>query len=135
MVSEMAFLEINGIEFPCPSTGLEIIISTAVNSARNAQAEVIGEKVGRDVLKYNNLHWSWLPGETWEQMLTVFSNFFVTAKVWDMCGGEWKTIKMYPGDRSAEVYWIDNDPDSPRYMRPKNYRNCKVNIIDCGLLE
>ena len=134
-MSKMAFLEINGIEFPCPSTGLEIIISTAVNSARNANAEVIGEKVGRDVLKYNNLHWSWLPGETWEQMLTVFSNFFVTAKVWDMCGGEWKTIKMYPGDRSAEVYWIDNDPTSPRYLKPKNYRNCKVNIIDCGLLE
>lgn len=131
----MAFLEINGIEFPCPSTGLEIIISTAVNSARNANAEVIGEKVGRDVLKYNNLHWSWLDGETWEQMLTVFSNFFVTAKVWDMCGGGWKTIKMYPGDRSAEVYWLDMNPESPRYMKPKNYRNCKVNIIDCGLLE
>lgn len=131
----MAFLEINGIEFPCPSTGLNIIISTAVNAGRNANAEVIGEKIGRDVLKYDSLHWTFLKAEVWEQMLTVFDNFFVTAKVWDMNGGKWRYIKMYPGDRSAEVYWLETAPNSPRYGTPKNYKDCKVNIIDCGLLE
>jgi len=34
----MAFLEINGVEVPCPSVGLEIILSDAVNSGRNASA-------------------------------------------------------------------------------------------------
>ena len=109
--------------------GLEIIISTAVNSGRNAQAEVIAEKVGRDILKYNNLQWTWLTAEQWAQICSLFDNFFVTARVWDMAHAEWKTIKMYPGDRSAEIYWID-----PVTKIPKNYTNCKVNIIDCGML-
>ena len=47
----MEFLEINGVEVPCPSVGLEIVISTAVNAGRNAQNEVIAEKLGRDVMK------------------------------------------------------------------------------------
>lgn len=126
----MEFLTINGVDVPCPDVGLEIIISTAVNSGRNAQAEVIGEKVGRDVLKYNNLHWTWLTAQQWKTICSLFDNFFVTAKVWDMAHAEWKTIKMYPGDRSAEVYWID-----PVTKVPLNYTQCKVNIIDCGLLK
>lgn len=123
------FLTINNIEVPCPSTGLEIIISTAVNSGRNAQNEVIGEKVGRDVLKYNNLRWAWLTAEEWSTILRIFDNFFVVAKVWDAAHNQWVNIKMYPGDRSAEVYWID-----PETKVPMNFRDCKVNIIDCGIL-
>lgn len=126
----MAFLEINGVQVPCPSTGLEIIISTAVNSGRNANAEVIGEKVGRDVLKYNNLRWAWLTKEEWALITRLFSNFFVVAKVWNPPANNWVNVKMYPGDRSAEVYWIEQNGT---YV-PKNFRNCKVNIIDCGIL-
>ena len=37
---------------------------------------------------------------------------------------------MYPGDRSAQVYWLDED-----HTKPKNFKDCKVNIIDCGLIE
>ena len=126
----MEFLTINGVDVPCPSKGLEIIISTAVNSGRNAQAEVIGEKVGRDVLKYNNLQWSWLTAQQWATICSLFDSFFVTARVWDMAHARWVTVKMYPGDRSAEVYWID-----PITKEPQNFINCKVNIIDCGLLS
>lgn len=36
------------------------------------------------------------------------------------------TIKMYPGDRTAEPYWIDSDGN------PITYQSCKVNLIDCG---
>lgn len=126
----MEFLTINGVDVPCPDVGLEIIISTAVNSGRNAQAEVIGEKVGRDVLKYNNLQWTWLTAQQWADICSLFDNFFVTARVWDMAHAQWRTVKMYPGDRSAEVYWID-----PVTKTPLNYTNCKVNIIDCGLLS
>lgn len=129
-VLRMQFLEINGVEVPCPSVGLEIVISTAVNAGRNAQNEVIAEKLGRDVMKYNNLQWTWLFPEQWHQICSLFDNFFVTARVWDMVHGQWQTIKMYPGDRSAEVYWIDKETQQPR-----NYYNCKVNIIDCGLLS
>lgn len=126
----MAFLEVNGVELPCPSVGLEIILSDAVNSGRNANAEVIAEKVGRTNIKYNNLQWAWLTPEQWYTICNLFSNFFVTAKVWNPATNAFTTIKMYPGDRTAEVYWLNDDGETP-----KNFRNCKVNIIDCGVIS
>lgn len=126
----MAFLEINGVEIPCPSTGLEIILSDAVNSGRNAQAEVIGEKVGRTVLKYNNLKWTWLTADEWSLICKLFSEFFVVAKVWSPLENDFVNLKMYPGDRTAEVYWTESDG-----LTPKNFKDCKVNIIDCGILD
>lgn len=125
----MAFLEVNGVELPCPSTGLEIILSDAVNSGRNANAEVIAEKVGKTNLKYNNLRWAWLTKDEWATICSVFSNFFVMAKVWNPATNGFETIKMYPGDRTAEVYWLEEDG-----ITPKNFKDCKVNIIDCGLV-
>lgn len=125
-----AFLEVNGIELPCPSTGLEIILSDAVNSGRNANAEVIAEKVGKTNLKYNNLRWAWLTKDEWNLICSVFENFFVVAKVWNPLKNDFESIKMYPGDRTAEVYWLEEDG-----LTPKNFKDCKVNIIDCGLIE
>ena len=126
----MAFLEVNGIELPCPSTGLEIVLSDAVNSGRNANAEVIAEKVGKTNIKYNNLKWAWLTKDEWYQICSLFSNFFVMAKVWNPAKNDFEIIKMYPGDRTAEVYWLEEDG-----VTPKNFKDCKVNIIDCGLVE
>jgi len=125
----MAFLEVNGIELPCPSVGLEIILSDAVNSGRNANAEVIAEKVGRTNLKYNNLMWKWLTPDEWHLICSLFSNFFVTAKVWNPAENQFVTLKMYPGDRTAQVYWLNEDKTTI-----KNFMDCKVNIIDCGLV-
>lgn len=126
----MAFLEINGVELPCPSTGLEIILSDAVNSGRNANAEVIAEKVGKTNIKYNNLRWAWLTADQWHQICALFSEFFVMAKVYNPATDSFETIKMYPGDRTAEVYWLEEDG-----VNIKNFKDCKVNIIDCGLVE
>lgn len=125
----MAFLEVNGVALPCPSTGLEIILSDAVNSGRNANAEVIAEKVGRTNIKYNNLMWKWLTPEQWHQICSLFSNFFVVAKVYNPASGSFVNIKMYPGDRTAQVYWLNEDHETI-----KNFMDCKVNIIDCGIL-
>ena len=125
----MAFLEVNGIALPCPSTGLEIILSDAVNSGRNANAEVIAEKVGKTNIKYNNLRWAWLTKDEWHLICSIFSEFFVVAKVWNPATNGFESVKMYPGDRTAEVYWLE--PDG---VTPKNFKDCKVNIIDCGLV-
>lgn len=129
MANDNAFLEVNGVKLPCPSTGLEIILSDAVNSGRNANAEVIAEKVGKTNVKYNNLRWAWLTAEQWHQICAVFSEFFVVAKVWNPAKGGFESIKMYPGDRSATVYWTEEDG-----VTPKNFTECKVNIIDCGII-
>jgi len=125
----MAFLEINGVKVPCPSTGLEIILSDAVNSGRNANAEVIAEKVGKTNIKYNNLRWAWLTKDQWSLICSLFSNFFVVAKVFNPATNSFVNIKMYPGDRTAEVYWTEKDG-----VTPMNFKDCKVNIIDCGIV-
>lgn len=125
-----AIITINGKEFPAPQRGLEFIVSTNVNSGRNANGEVIGQVVGRNQNKANNLVWPFLDAQTWAEILQEFDDFFVIATIPDMVHNTWQTIKMYPGDRSAEPYWID-----PVTKLPTHYINCKVNIIDCGELS
>ena len=41
-------LYINGREVPYPKYGLNFIVTTTVNSARNVNAEVVGQRIGRD---------------------------------------------------------------------------------------
>ena len=103
-----SFITINGTKFPQPRRGLELLSATIVDSARNANGVVVGQKVGRDQQKLNNL-------------------FFVTVTYPDMVNNRWTTRKMYPGDRTATPYHLD-----PNTGLPADYINCKVNIIDCG---
>lgn len=123
----MAFLELNGEAVPTPSRGLEFVLSTAVNSGRNAENKVIGEKVGRDTLKYNNLTWKWLSAAEWHKICRILDSFFVTAKMWHPAKGKFVTIQIYPGDRSGQPYWLDKNGN------PTAYTDCKVNIIDTNV--
>ena len=124
----MAFLELNGQPVATPARGLEFVLSTAVNSGRSAENVVVGEKVGRDTLKYNNLTWSWLPAAEWHKICSILDAFFVSAKVWHPSKGKFVNITIYPGDRSGQPYWIDSTTKEPLY-----YTDCKVNIIDTNV--
>ena len=123
-----SFITINGTKFTQPRRGLELMTATIVDSARNANAVVVGQKVGRDQQKLNNLFWGYLTAEQWSAMLRIFDkNFFVTVTYPDMVNNRWTTRKMYPGDRTATPYHLDPDTGLPA-----DYINCKVNVIDCG---
>ena len=67
--------------------------------------------------------------EITSDMLKEFDNFFVTVRFPDMVTNKWRTLLMYPGDRKAEPYEVDEDGF------PTKYVNCKVNLIDCGVIE
>lgn len=122
-----AFVTINGVALPMPKRGLSLKSATIVDSARNANGVVVGQKIGRDQQKIDGLQWAYLDGDTWRQILEIFdSNFFVTVTYPDMVTGTWTTRKMYPGDRSAEPMWLDSTG------LPTHYTNCKVNLVDCG---
>lgn len=123
----MAFITVNGYDFPSPRRGAKPTVSTIVNAGRNANATVVGQKIGRDQYKLDGLEWPWLPAEIWSRMLTVLDNFFVYVTFWDPVSDGQRTIKMYSGDRTGEPYWIDPDTGKPLF-----YLNCKVNLIDCG---
>ena len=85
----MAFITINGREFPAPDNVWELVVATNVTEGKNAQGEFIGDKVGRDQYKVNNLQWSYLDAETWAQMCQEFDSFVVTAKsgIWSKMTG------------------------------------------------
>lgn len=124
-----ATIYVNGKAFPSPKRGLNFVVTTMVTSTRNALGEVVGQKVGRDQNKLDALVWPVLDAQTWSEMLKEFNNFFVVVKFPDMVTNEWRTLKMYPGDRTAEPYEVDKNGF------PTKYINCKVNLIDCGVIE
>ena len=62
-------------------------------------------------------------------MLQEFDKFVVTAKIPDMVHNRFQTIRMYPGNRTATPIEFDDDG------LPTIYKDCKVNIIDCGVIE
>ena len=122
-----SFIKINGRDYPCPRRGLEMMVATIVDSARNANAVVVGQVGGREQQTLNNLEWAYLTAEQWSAILKEFSNFYVTVSYPDMVNNTWTTRKMYPGDRTAEPFHLD-----PVTQLPIDYINCKVNLIDCG---
>lgn len=122
----MAYLAINGYELPSPKRGVSVIVTTVVDSGRDANGTVVGQRIGRDQYKIDGLEWPWLSAAQWERILKILSNFFVNVTFNDPVTNNRKTIKMYCGDRTGEPYWVDKNGT------PTFYRNCKVNLIDTG---
>ena len=125
----MAFITINGREFPPPDNMADLIVATNVSDGKNALGEFIGDRVGRDQYKIDNLQWSYLDAATWASMLQAFSEFVVTARIPDMVHDGWITIQMYPGNRTGTPCEYDGDG------RPIRYKVCKVNLVDCGVID
>lgn len=122
----MAYLAINGYELPPCKRGVTIVVSTVVDSGRDANGAVVGQRVGRDQYKIDNLEWAWLTAEEWKKILSILDNFYVRVTFNDPVTNGGKTVRMYCGNRTAEPYWVTADG------KPTHYRNCKVNLIDTG---
>lgn len=118
------FLIVNGVQFPYPSRGLEVIHSQTVNSGRNANNAVVGQLVGRKLWKLNNLQWNGLDAATWKMMKAALEPFFVPV-TFTGDDNQRHTIYMYPGDTSGKPLFLDG-------IFYKNYSTCKFNLIDCG---
>lgn len=122
----MAYLALNGYQLPPPKRGVTPTVTTLVNSGRNANGVVVAQKLGRDQYKIDNLEWPYLTAEEWSRILSILNSFFVQLTFYDPVSNGLKTIQVYPGDRTAEPYWVDENG------KPKAYINCKVNLIDTG---
>lgn len=115
---------INGYAAPAPDEGYTIEEYTIVDSGRNADAVVVGQVIGENQWKINNLQWSNLTPEEWKALKTALKPFYVQVTFTnDM--NERLTLTMYPGDRSSMPYHVEN-------MTYKRFRNCKFNLIDTG---
>lgn len=125
----MATITINGREFPAPDIGANIVMATYVSDGKNALGEFVGQKIGRDQIKIENMQWKMLDAVTWSAILQEFDKFVVTARLPDMLNNRFMTIRVYPGNRTATPVQFDAQG------LPVMYKDCKVNIIDCGVNE
>lgn len=122
-----SFLNVNGYDFPAPVSGFNYIISTTVNAGRNANNAVVGQRVGRDIYKLNNLEWAGLDADTWKMMLKALEPFYVPVTFEDYRTGQPITVIMYPSDRNGEPLNVDD-----LTYQVETYRSCKFNLIDAG---
>lgn len=122
-----SFLNINGIDMPCPRYGFQYTISTTVDAGRNANNAVIGQKVGRDLYKLDNLQWVGLDPDKRRMILQALEPFFVDVTFEDYRTGQPITIKMYPGDRTGKPLFADK----VTHMVTKD-EVLAFNLIDCG---
>nr|DAZ36324.1 MAG TPA: hypothetical protein [Caudoviricetes sp.] len=123
-----SFLNVNGYDFPPPRRGLSWTISTTVNAGRNANNAVIGDRVGRDLYKLDNMEWVGLTPKQREMMLKAIEPFYVPVTFEDMKKpGHPITIIMYPGDRSGSPLFVDK----LTHMVLQD-ETLKFNLIDTG---
>lgn len=121
-----AFLIVNGIPFPAPGRGFKVSVLTNVESGVNAFGAVVGQVIGRNQYKLDSMQWEGLDAAVWEKMLKAVEPFYVPVTFEDPQTRQRRTITMYPGNRSAEPYWLDPN------KKIKMYRNCQMNLVDCG---
>lgn len=122
-----SFLNISGYDMPCPAYGLEYTISTAVNAGRNLNNAVVGQKVGRDIYKFDNLQWIGLKPDERRKILMAIEPFFVPVTFEDYKTGLPITIYMYPGDRKIKPLFVDKYTHLVTQDEVLSF-----NLIDCG---
>ena len=91
----MSYLAINGYELPPPKRGVKPTIATIVDSARNANGTVVGQRVGRDQYKIDTLEFPWLSAAEWSRILSILDQFFVYVTFPDPVTNRKVTIRMY----------------------------------------
>ena len=101
-------------------------VATVVNSGRATDGRIIALRIGRDQQKLNNCVWPVLPAKVWSEMLQELEKFDLTVSYPDPVTNTWTTRRMYPGDRSAEPYFVGTNGI------PTLYINCTCNLIDRG---
>ena len=92
-----------------PGSGIGVPGGHLCEHWKECQWGVCGPAVGRDQYKLNNLVWNKLDAATWSEMLKEFKAFVVTVRFPDMVSNDWLTIRMYPGDRTAQPLFIGPD--------------------------
>lgn len=123
-----SFLNVNGYDFPCPKYGFTYTITTTVDAGRNVNNAAVGQRIGRDLIKLDNMEWAGLEPETWQMMLKAVEDFYVPVTFEDYRTSQPTTIIMYPGDRTAKPLFADEVSG-----KITKYENCKFNLVDAGL--
>lgn len=125
---KQAFIMINGRTFPAPQRGVGIKITTTVSDGRNDQNAFVGQRVGRDLQKIENIEWPYLSADIWSMILGQLESFLFDITYCDPVTNDWITRKMYITDRECQPYKLD--PETGKTIK---YKSCKCSFVDAGL--
>lgn len=98
---------IAGIAIPESST-YSGTSSDTVDGGRNAKAEFVGSIVREDMAKVE-MTWKYIRAEDWSKILKIFiikygGSFVNDVVFFDQTINDWSTRKMYPSDRTADLF-------------------------------
>lgn len=119
-----------------------------VQSQRNSQGVIVSKKIGKRLLKFNNLEWPLMSNSDYRWLQEQIEKFYCYVTYYDarygyqdvqngdyssgrQTSGGFVTKKFYWGDFSAEPWKFVRDT-SNGLLVPEWYINVKVNLIDCG---
>lgn len=131
----MAFrtlVSIDSFNFPNPSAkGYHAIVSTLVDSARNASGYFIGSTLrgGKSLAKVE-LKWNYLTTEDWSNILSQFEPDYGGAFVRNVTffcetSGTWETRPMYVSDRDSDGWQCDEETGAIT-----GWSNCSLSLIE-----
>lgn len=121
-----AYLTFNGVELPCPSS-LSYEGQQTVDSARNAEAQVIAQKINRRMVKLSGITWNVLSPDELKTILDCIEEFSGTLKYYDPKEGTMISRQMYWGDYSVKPYWSDKETGEPTM-----FVQMSASLIDMG---
>lgn len=121
----MAVITFDGVELPCPSS-LEQEGQQLVDSTRNANGEVVAQKINRRQVKLS-MTWKVIYPSELKKVLGCIESFSGTVRYYDAKTGDFISRQMYWGDYSFSTYWVLEDGT------PKMVTGLKASLVDMGL--
>ena len=121
----MAVITFNGVELKCPSTQ-DFEGQQLVDSARNANGEVVAQKINRRQVKLN-LSWNVVYPDELKTILDCIEEFSGDVRYYDPKTGGFITRKMYWGDYKVSTYWTTKEG------KPIFLTGLSASLIDMGV--
>ena len=118
-----------------PSIGYTEQSEQLVKSTRNANGQVVSQKINRRLNKFESLTWPYLSRYSVNWLKKEIAKFECTLGYWDDEANAFVTRKYYWGDFEAtpcewETVWHENL--KIYFKRPVWYKDVKCNLIDMG---
>lgn len=122
-----------------PAIGYTEQSEQLVRSTRNANGQVVSQKINRRLNKFSNLYWPYLSRKSVQWLKQEIAKFDCRITYWDDESERLITRSFYWGDFEAtpcewETFKVGNSPGGgAQYMkRPIWYKDVKCNLIDKG---
>ncbi len=106
-----------------------------VRSTRNANGQVIAQKINRRLNKFDSLSWPILSRAQVNWLKKEIAKFECQLSYWDDEVEGWVTRRYYWGDFEATPFeWetVKMEGSDFYFKRPTAYKDVKCNLIDCG---